>query len=60
MSKPVNDRSGEMSAGGDDPKGLPKWDRGNALSIFVKDRSEDKTAIVFAFVIAIVSVLFMK
>ena len=36
----------------------PKFERGTSLSIFVSDRREDLTALVFAFVIAFAVMFF--
>jgi hypothetical protein len=37
----------------------PKFERGTSLSIFVSDRREDFSALIFAFAIAIGVVLFV-
>jgi hypothetical protein len=55
----INDHNAEMSAGGE-PKGGPKFDRGHPLSIFVKDRNEDMSALLFAFLIAMSGIMFFK
>lgn len=55
----MNDNNAEMSAGGE-PKGGPKFDRGHPLSIFVKDRNEDMSALLFAFLIAMSGIMFFK
>ena len=55
----IDDRNAEMSAGGD-PKSGPKFDRGHPLSIFVKDRNEDMSALLFAFLIAMSGIMFFK
>lgn len=47
----MDDQNAEMSMGGES-KGGPKFDRGHQLSIFVRDRNEDLTALLFAFLIA--------
>lgn len=54
-----NDLNTEMSMGGD-PKSGPKFERGNPLSIFVRDRNEDMTALLFAFLIAVGSFMFFS
>jgi len=53
----INDLNAEMSAGGE-PKGGPKFDRGHPLSIFVRDRNEDLTALLLAFLIAMSGLMF--
>ena len=55
----INDQNAEMSMGGE-PKGGPKFERGHQLSIFVKDRNEDLTALLFAFLIAMSSLMFFS
>lgn len=55
----IDDHNAEMSAGGD-PKGAPKFDRGHPLSIFVRDRNEDLSALLFAFLIAMSGIIFFK
>ena len=53
----TNDQNAEMSMGGE-TKGGPKFDRGHQLSIFVRDRNEDLTALLFAFLIAMSGLMF--
>jgi len=55
----IDDKNAEMSMGGE-PKGGPKFDRGHPLSIFVKDRNEDLSALLFAFLIAMSGIIFFK
>ncbi len=55
----IDDRNAEMSMGGE-TKGGPKFDRGHQLSIFVKDRNEDLTALLLAFLIAMSSLMFFS
>ena len=55
----INDQNAEMSMGGE-PKGGPKFERGHPLSIFVRDRNEDLTALLFAFLIAMSGLMFFS
>lgn len=53
----IDDQNEEMTAGGD-PVDAPKFDRGHPLSIFVRDRNEDLSALLFAFLIAMSGLMF--